>query len=686
MRHPKTVILFCCVCLFLSSVLFAQSEKKSPKDLPEVFKKWLEEEVPYIITASEKDVFLRLDSDRDRTRFIEAFWKQRDPTPGTPDNEFKTEHYRRIVYANQKFRPGGWRSDMGRVHIILGPPLTVQRFTSYTKIYPLEIWSYQQEPRAGLPPNFNLVFFDRRGAGDFVLYSPRNDGPQSLLIGYEGHPQDYKQAYDILNEYSTILAMASISLIPGEDTVPSMPSMTSDLLLQQIDRVPRLEVEDLYAENFLRFKDLIEVEYSANYVGSSHLVHVSLDEGGTFLVHYFVGLERLSVNRHEDTYYTVLELNGMVTAPDGKTVYQFDKTYPLEFSEEQFEALKNSALAVYDVFPLVPGEYTFSLLLKNRVSKEFTSFEKKLSVLPLPEKLMITPLLLAYDVKPGGGSTSALIPFQIPEGQLVCTPENIFLKSDTLRVFFQISGLTPALARSGKAVFTFSREGEVFLSASKPLPDSAAGGVHVLADFPLNEFPAADYVLAVAILDGDGRKLVEVEKRFSVTPLAQIARPRIISKITSLAQGALVPYITGMQHLNAGAFEEAVARLETAFYRNPGVVDFALGLGRAYLLTGQNDKVERVLGPFLEGDSVREEVIRQMAEAKKNRGRYEEAAELYRRILSGFGASLDALNDLGFCYYRLGDMKEARAAWSKSLEINPDQPEIKGLLDSLREK
>jgi len=686
MRHKNTVSLFCCACLFLTSFLFAPTDKISPKDLPDLFRKWLEEEVPYIITATEKDVFLRLDSDQDRTRFIEAFWKQRDPTPGTPDNEFKTEHYRRINHANQKFRPGGWRSDMGRVHIILGPPLTVQRFASYTKIYPMEIWSYQQAPRAGLPPNFNLVFFDRKGAGEYVLYSPRNDGPQSLLLNYEGHPQDYQRAYDILNEYSTILAMASLSLIPGEDTVPSMPSMASDLLLQQIDRVPRLEVKDLYAENFLRFKDLIEVEYSANYIGNSHLVHVSLDQDGNFLVNYFVGLERLSVNQYEDTYYTVLELNGMVTAPDGKTVYQFDKTYSLEFGEEQFEGLRNSSLAVYDVFPLVPGEYKFSLLLKNQVSKEFTSFEERLSVLPQPEKLMITPLLLAYDVKPGGVSTAALVPFQTPAGQLVCTPENIFLKTDTLHVFFQFSGLTPSLARSGKAVFTFSREGEELLSVSKPLPESAGGDGHVLADFALSELPAADFVLAVAILDGDGRKLVEVDERFSITPLARIARPQIVSKITSLAQGALVPYITGMQHLNAGALEEAVARLETAFYRNPRVVDFALGLGRAYLMTGQNDKVERLLGPFLEGDAPREEVIRQLAEAKKNLGRYEEAAGLYRRVLSGFGASLDALNALGFCYYRLGDVKEARAAWNKSLEINPDQPEIKGLLDSLKEK
>jgi GWxTD domain-containing protein len=89
------------------------------KDLPPKYRAWLQEDVVYIITPREKDVFLRLETDRERDIFIEAFWKQRDPSPGTPINEFREEHYRRIQYANKMFGRTtflpGWKSERGRL-------------------------------------------------------------------------------------------------------------------------------------------------------------------------------------------------------------------------------------------------------------------------------------------------------------------------------------------------------------------------------------------------------------------------------------------------------------------------------------------------------------------------------------------------------------------------------------------
>ncbi|MDH4198318.1 MAG: GWxTD domain-containing protein, partial [Candidatus Aminicenantes bacterium] len=68
--------------VFLVLVALAQpvaaQKKKSPSDLPPEFRKWLEEEVVYIISKKEREVFLQLESDRERKIFVEAFWKQRD--------------------------------------------------------------------------------------------------------------------------------------------------------------------------------------------------------------------------------------------------------------------------------------------------------------------------------------------------------------------------------------------------------------------------------------------------------------------------------------------------------------------------------------------------------------------------------------------------------------------------------
>src|ERR1035441_9051364 len=82
----------------------------------EPYTKWVSEDVAYIITDAERAAFKRLESNEERDYFIEQFWLRRDPTPDTPENEFKEEHYRRIAYANENFASSvpGWKTDRGR--------------------------------------------------------------------------------------------------------------------------------------------------------------------------------------------------------------------------------------------------------------------------------------------------------------------------------------------------------------------------------------------------------------------------------------------------------------------------------------------------------------------------------------------------------------------------------------------
>ena len=94
------------------------AQKAGKPKLAEAARKWIEEDVVYIITPVEREVFLKLRTDRERDLFIEAFWKQRDPTPGSDANELRTEHLRRIAYADRYYgrdapRPG-WRAERGR--------------------------------------------------------------------------------------------------------------------------------------------------------------------------------------------------------------------------------------------------------------------------------------------------------------------------------------------------------------------------------------------------------------------------------------------------------------------------------------------------------------------------------------------------------------------------------------------
>src|ERR1041384_1955717 len=118
-------------------------EEKLRKELLTPYRKWMNEDVTYIITDEERGVFKRLQTDEERESFIESFWLRRDPTPDSVENEFKEEHYRRIAYANEHYASGipGWKTDRGRIYITFGPPDEIESYPSgQTGKFPFERW------------------------------------------------------------------------------------------------------------------------------------------------------------------------------------------------------------------------------------------------------------------------------------------------------------------------------------------------------------------------------------------------------------------------------------------------------------------------------------------------------------------------------------------------------------------
>lgn len=162
------------------------------QELPAPFKRWLEQEVRYIIGHGECRDFVRLSSDEERTRFVESFWSRRDPTPGTRPNEFKEEHYRRIAYVNDRYPSGrpGWTTDRGRTYIVLGPPDEIESHPAggeyrrpsgelgLTSAQPFEVWMYWAvDGRGG---GTEIQFVDTAADGVYPLHSdpPWEEAPQ----------------------------------------------------------------------------------------------------------------------------------------------------------------------------------------------------------------------------------------------------------------------------------------------------------------------------------------------------------------------------------------------------------------------------------------------------------------------------------------------------------------------------
>ncbi len=676
-------ILLALVALVFCLSLFAESERELLKKLPPQHRTWLTEEVVYIITPAEKEVFLQLGSDRERDTFISAFWKQRNPNPNLPENEYKKEHYRRIAYANNWFgkdSPGaGWRTEMGRTYITLGEPHQIERFENVNEIYPTIIWFYQGMATLGLPDSFSVVFFKQSGLGEYELYSPIKFGPQALLRDYAGDPNSYTDAYNQLIDIEPHVAAVSLSLISNEP-VSNTPSLASDLLIREkIPQTPQRKVNNVYARNFLKYRGQVEVDYADNYIESSSQLTVARDRSGHYFIHYLIEPRRLSMEEYQGKFYTTIEISGNISDASGRMIAQLSRKVPIELSASQMSAIKDKLFSFQDMMPVIPGNWHITVFMKNLTTKEFTTMEKDF-VIPAREKLEMSMLLLA-NRKADVTRIAAYKPFRFGNTHLLPSPRNDFIADDELTVFFQLHGLTPDLEKNGSVELSlFRREEKVLdktlaLAGLRSLPD-------VIETLPLKGYGAAYYTIKARLLDGGRKELLSESGDFFITPQPSLPRPWVVSVPTSADDFSSFLNELGRQHAQNRDLERAFPLLEQAYLKAPDNTRFGLDYCQLLLQKKEYAKAKAVALPQVEVKK-RAEFALPLAQAHQALGEYAEAISQYADAITHFGANTNVFNQIGECFLKLGDSAEALKAWEKSLGLDPKQPRIREKVDAL---
>jgi len=678
------------LCLLEPWIIFSKTK------IPEKYRRWLEEEVVYIITPREKEVFLQLDNDRDRETFIKAFWKHRDPTPGTQENEYKKEHYRRLDYANNHFGYGspkpGWQTDRGRIYIILGEPQSREIYENQRELKDTEIWFYQNVSQFGLPSAFHVVFYRDDFSGDYKLYRPTVDGPIKFFIQTPPlDPADYLACYEYLKMYNSTIAEVSLSLIPGDSSLfNAQPSLASELLLQNIELKPQKEVDDIYAQKFLYYKSLVEVEYSTNYIRCDYFVQPIFESSGTFSIHYAISPKRLSVNEFNGLYSTSFLLNGIVSDSNGKLIYQFEKRYEIKLEAEEMRGKTKIPFIIQDMFPIIPGEFNFSVLLKNTVSKEFTSFEE---IITIPHRqgertpIMIPPLL-AYARRDVSDNIKAFRPFQVDNYLLFIDPQNIFLPSDKLIIFSQIINLNEPIKKSCIIRISIKKNEEVVKSIDYPLANylNPENKLNILEEMSLQSLPPAHYCLEIQVLDTSGKIILSSSKFFSITASSFIPRPLIKANALPKEKAFLNNFIIGLQFFNAQQYQKALPFFIKAHSHQPNNPLMAAYLGKTYFLLNQIANAESIFEPFINEKDGNYEIYFYAALTAKKKLNYRKALRLLQETINKFGVNTTILNHIGDCHLALNEKSLALAAWQKSIELNPDQPQIKDKINNLTKK
>jgi len=113
----------------------------------------------------------------------------------------------------------------------------------------------------------------------------------------------------------------------------------------------------------------------------------------------------------------------------------------------------------------------------------------------------------------------------------------------------------------------------------------------------------------------------------------------------------------------------------------------ASSLARAYLVLDRAADAVRTLAPFIGPEMTPAyETHVLAAEGLKRAGEFARAIEILDRAVSHYGVNAVLMNSLGECYEGLGKAKEALAAFEKSLELSPDQPQVRMKVEELKKR
>src|SRR5215831_8913249 len=236
-----------------------KNEEKLKKELESPYKKWLNEEVTYIISDEERKAFGRLQTDEERQQFIEQFWLRRDPTPDTEENEYREEHYRRIAYANEQFASGwpGWRTDRGMIYIKYGPPdereehptggtydRPIEEGGGTTTVHAFEKWRYRYIE--GVGTDVNIEFVDPTMTGEYHMTMDPSE--KDALTNVPGAGLTLYEQLGLANKTDRFNRTDGTRL--GTGSMPLPASMNQFTRLEQftnLQKVPQTKFKDLEA-------------------------------------------------------------------------------------------------------------------------------------------------------------------------------------------------------------------------------------------------------------------------------------------------------------------------------------------------------------------------------------------------------------------------------------------------------
>ena len=492
-------------------------EAKLRKELETPYRKWLNEDVTYIISDEERTAFKRMTTDEEREQFIEQFWLRRDPTPDTTENEFKEEHYRRIAYANERFASGipGWKTDRGRIYITYGPADEIDAHPSggsyerpyeegggTTSTFPFETWRYRWIE--GIGSDIMIEFVDPTMTGEYRMTMDPSEKDALLYVPNAG--LTLSEQMGMSSKTDRFSRTDGTRLGTGNQPLPERMNEFSRLeQFAKLQKPPVVKFHDLEAivNSRITYGTVLPLKVRADFIKITN---------STVLTNITIQLDRkdLQFQDKDGVSKSTVNIYGRITSVSRRVVNVFEDVVTAEPPTALLqEAIKGSSIYQKSV-PLAPGIYRLNVVVKDVIGGNMNNYEMALHVPRYDdEKLAMSSMILADVIEKVPTRSIGTGQFVIATSKVRPRVSEAFDHAEKMGIYVQFYNFTPdektqkpngvieySVVKNGtnQKIFEFSEElGKV--------DGASAQQVTIEKVLPLKSMEPGQYTLKMKVVD-----------------------------------------------------------------------------------------------------------------------------------------------------------------------------------------
>jgi len=507
-------------------------EAKLRKELETPYKKWLSEDVTYIITDEERQAFKHLSTDEEREQFIEQFWLRRDPTPDTQENEFKEEHYRRIAYANERFASGipGWKADRGRIYITYGPADEVESHPSggsyerpseegggTTSTYPFEKWRYRYIE--GIGSDINIEFVDTTMSGEYRMTMDPSEKDALLYVPGAGLTLTEQLGLSSKNDRFNRTDGTHLGTAFGGQSA-NMNEFNRLEQFAKLQKPPVVKFKDLEAAIRTRITyNVLPMKVRMDFIrvtNSSVLTNITLQFDN----------KDLQFQAKDGVQKAVVNVFGRITTMSRRPINTFERTVSVDAPPQMLKEFTGRQSIFQESIPLTPGTYRLNVVAKDITAGNMNNYEVAINVPHFDdEKLSASTLILADQLEKVPTKSIGAGQFVIGTSKVRPKLDENFKQDEKLGLYLQIYNFSPdekTKKPNASVDYEIVKKGtnEKIMEFSEDvnsLPGASANQVTIEKVLPLKSMAPGQYTLRLKVTDKNSNQTLTPSTSFTVT-------------------------------------------------------------------------------------------------------------------------------------------------------------------------